>query len=101
MHNHGPFSFRESLEARRECCTTRKVEPLNRALSELDAWITGVRRDQSVTRTTAGKIEVDELHGGIVKINPLADWSHDQLRSYAREHNLPYNRLMVPMHRRR
>lgn len=93
MRKGGPFSFRESMEARRECCAIRKVEPLNRALTGLDAWITGVRREQNVTRSTTAKIEIDEAHGGIVKVNPVADWSYDEIRAYVKEHKLPYNTL--------
>lgn len=93
MHEKGPLSFRESLEARRECCAIRKIEPLNRSLSGLDAWITGVRREQNATRAGANKIEIDESHGGIVKVNPLADWTYDRIRSYVKEHRLPYNTL--------
>jgi phosphoadenosine phosphosulfate reductase len=93
LHHKGPYSFRESLEARRECCAIRKVEPLNRALSNLDAWITGVRRDQNTTRSQVNKIEVDTAHNSILKINPLADWSHDDIREYVKKHRLPYNRL--------
>ena len=69
----GLFSFRESLENRRECCHIRKVEPLGRALTGLSGWITGLRREQSVTRTDLAPIEVDQVNGGIIKINPLLD----------------------------
>jgi phosphoadenylyl-sulfate reductase (thioredoxin) len=62
--------FYRSVEARKRCCAVRKVEPLQRALAGLDAWIAGLRRDQAETRTTVGKVEIDEAHGGIVKINP-------------------------------
>ncbi len=93
MHEKGTFSFRESLENRRECCGIRKVEPLNRALSGLDAWITGIRQEQTVTREDATKIEIDETHGGIVKINPIADWTYDQIRAYVKDNKLPYNTL--------
>ena len=93
MRQKGTFSFRESLQARRECCAIRKVEPLNRALSNLDAWITGVRRDQNVTRSASEKIEIDQAHGGIVKVNPLSDWTHDAIKAYVKEHKLPYNTL--------
>ena len=93
MHNGGALSFRESIEARRECCAIRKVEPLNRALSGLDAWITGVRREQNVTRATADMIEIDRAHGGIVKVNPLADWTYDEITAYVKEYRLPYNTL--------
>lgn len=90
----GPYSFRKSLEDRRECCRIRKVEPLQRALARLEAWITGLRREDGVTRGTVSKIERDEAHGGILKINPLADWSSDDVRAYIQKHRLPYNRLL-------
>lgn len=89
----GVFSFRESIEARRECCAIRKVEPLSRALSGLDAWITGLRREQSVTRAELQKFEIDRAHNGIAKINPLADWKTEDVWGYIKQHNLPYNRL--------
>jgi phosphoadenosine phosphosulfate reductase len=89
----GLFSFRESVENRKECCGIRKVEPLNRALSGLEAWITGLRREQSVTRTELAVVEKDASHGGIWKINPLAAWTLHDLWAYAREKRIPYNRL--------
>lgn len=90
----GVFSFKESLENRRECCTIRKVEPLKRALSGLEAWITGLRSSENITRTSISKIEKDIAHGGILKINPLADWSDERVRAYIEEHNIPYNELI-------
>jgi len=69
-----------------------KVEPLNRALIDLDCWITGVRRDQSLTRADAPKLGWDAAHE-LWKANPLADWSDDDCWSYIRERGLPYNRL--------
>jgi phosphoadenosine phosphosulfate reductase len=93
LSKQGPYSFRKSLEARHECCGVRKVEPLERALSGLEAWITGLRREQSMTRTAVETIELDEAHNGIVKINPLADWTGDQVWEYIRENRVPYNRL--------
>ena len=90
----GPFSFKESLEDRRECCAIRKIEPLNRALAGLDAWVTGQRRDESVTRSSIARIERDEAHGGILKINPLMDWSSEDVRNYLKKYQLPYNRLL-------
>jgi phosphoadenosine phosphosulfate reductase len=90
----GPFSFRKSLEDRRECCRVRKVEPLNRALAGLDAWVTGLRKDEAVTRNSVTKIERDEAHAGILKINPLADWTSEDVRAYLQEHDLPYNALL-------
>ncbi len=89
----GFFSFRESIENRKECCGIRKVEPLNRALSGLKAWVTGLRREQAVTRTAIQKIEIDEAHGGIFKINPLADWTEKQVWDYIKANQVPYNRL--------
>ena len=69
-----------------------KVEPLNRALLDLDAWITGIRRDQSPTRANAPKLGWDEQHE-LWKANPLADWSDDDCWAYIRERGLPYNAL--------
>jgi phosphoadenosine phosphosulfate reductase len=89
----GPFSFRESLENRHECCRIRKVEPLGRALAGLQGWVTGMRREQSATRTALSPLEIDTLHGGIVKINPLADWSEQQVWDYAKKNRLPVNKL--------
>jgi phosphoadenosine phosphosulfate reductase len=74
------------------CCGIRKVAPLRRALSNLDAWITGVRRDQSPTRATAPKIGWDEGFG-LWKANPLADWTDEMVWAYIRDRELPYNPL--------
>lgn len=89
----GLYSFRESLAARQECCRIRKVEPLARALSGLKAWITGLRQEQSVTRSGLKTVERDEVHGGIIKINPLSRWKQERLWEYIRGKKLPYNRL--------
>jgi len=93
LKDKGPFSFRESLENRQECCRVRKVEPLSRALAGLSGWVTGLRREQSVTRADLAPIEVDETNGGILKINPLLNWTSDQVWDYAREQGVPVNRL--------
>ncbi|MBI4374232.1 MAG: phosphoadenylyl-sulfate reductase, partial [Deltaproteobacteria bacterium] len=85
--------FYGSIENRKECCGLRKVEPLNRALKGLDAWITGLRREQSVTRTAVSKIEIDEAHNKIVKVNPIADWTQGEVWGYIKKHAVPYNRL--------
>jgi phosphoadenosine phosphosulfate reductase len=69
-----------------------KVEPLNRALIDLDCWLTGVRRDQAPTRANAPKLGWDDAHE-LWKANPLADWSDDDCWAYIREHGLPYNPL--------
>lgn len=89
----GLFSFRESLDNRHECCHIRKVEPLARALKELKGWVTGMRRSQGVTRNDLAAIERDELNGGLLKINPLLDWTEEELLAYGEEHQLPRNRL--------
>src|SRR5919205_4455911 len=72
----------ESVENRKLCCEIRKVHPLNRALSKLDGWITGLRRDQLDTRSNIKKIEIDPNHGGIIKVNPLADWTSSMVWEY-------------------
>ena len=89
----GFYSFRRSIEERKECCGIRKVEPLKAFLSTVDAWITGLRREQAVTRTQTPRAEIDRAFGGIVKVNPIIDWSHEQVWAYIREHDVPYNRL--------
>ena len=88
----GFFSFRTSVEARKACCAVRKLEPLRRALAGRAAWLTGLRREQNVTRTETAVLEWDAAHG-LVKVNPLAGWTRDQVWAYVREHRLPYNRL--------
>lgn len=89
----GFYSFRQSVENRKECCGIRKVEPLNRALAGLEAWVTGLRRGQAVTRATLPKVEADAAHRGIAKINPIADWSAEQVWDYIRKNQVPYNKL--------
>ena len=95
----GLFSFRESLENRHECCRIRKVEPLTRALAGLAGWVTGVRRTQGVTRNGLSVIERDEMNGGLLKINPLLDWTEEEVLAYAKEHRLPMNRLFAQGYR--
>ena len=90
--DHGMNLFYHSVENRKLCCGVRKMEPLRRALSGLDAWITGLRREQSVTRTAVHKVEWDEGNS-LVKVNPLIDWSHEDVWTYIRAHNVPYNAL--------
>lgn len=83
----------ESVENRKLCCEIRKVHPLNRALAGLDGWITGLRRDQVSTRAETKKIELDSAHGGIIKLNPIADWSSDMVWDYIKKNDVPYNKL--------
>jgi len=88
--------FYESLENRQLCCWVRKVEPMRRHLANFDAYVTGLRRDQNVTRTETPKLLFDQSHsakGGLLKISPLADWSHEQVMAYIAEYNVPMNRL--------
>jgi phosphoadenosine phosphosulfate reductase len=74
------------------CCSAAKVDALERALEGVDAWITGIRREQASTRATAAKLERDEARG-LWKVNPLADWSEKDLWRYIDRHDLPYNPL--------
>jgi phosphoadenosine phosphosulfate reductase len=74
------------------CCGTAKVDALDRALAGVDAWITGIRREQGPTRAAAGKLEYDDARG-IWKVNPLADWNEKDLWRYIHKHDLPYHPL--------
>jgi phosphoadenosine phosphosulfate reductase len=89
----GPNSFYHSVEARKACCFARKVEPLGRALAGARAWMTGLRRAQAVTRAGLPLAEIDEAHGKILKLNPLAGWSEEQVWEVIRTRKLPYNAL--------
>lgn len=84
--------FFESIENRKLCCHIRKIEPLKRAFKSLDVWICGLRRDQSVTRTDIQMIEWDEANG-LIKLNPIVDWTENQVWKYIKANNVPYNRL--------
>lgn len=89
---HGINAFYKSIELRKKCCEIRKIEPLKRAISGFEAWITGLRRDQSITRSAVNKIEWDNDNNKI-KINPLTDWTTEQIWSYIKKYNVPYNIL--------
>jgi len=93
VREHGMNLFYESIEKRQLCCGIRKVEPLRRYLADVDAWVSGLRRDQNVTRGDTAKVEIDLAHGGIVKLNPLADWEAEEVWGYVRTHGVPTNRL--------
>ena len=84
--------FYNSIESRHRCCEIRKLEPLRRAFKGLDAWICGLRREQSVTRKDMKVVEWDEQHG-LLKINPLIGWTEGQVWDYVRENHVPYNKL--------
>ena len=85
--------FYHSVGNRKLCCGIRKVHPLNRILSTLDGWITGLRADQTEVRSNANKIELDEQHNNIIKINPIIEWTWDQTWDYIKKNNIPYNKL--------
>ena len=89
---HGINAFYDSVEKRRACCHARKLEPLRRALQTVDVWICGLRSQQSVTRTG---IDVVEWHqtNHLIKVNPLARWSEEQVWEYIHSTNTPYNKL--------
>ncbi|WP_129359740.1 MULTISPECIES: phosphoadenylyl-sulfate reductase [Micrococcaceae] len=76
------------------CCRMRKVEPLNKALEGYKVWFTGVRREEAPTRTNTPLVTWDDTHG-LIKVNPLAPWSFDELVDYANEHKVPVNMLLT------
>lgn len=88
----GPLSFYESLENRKECCNIRKVEPLNRALKGVEVWITGLRAEHSDNRKDLSIVEKDEQRS-IIKVNPLLNWSFEEVKAEISKHNIPYNIL--------
>ena len=93
VKKHGPNLFYKTVENRLLCCQVRKVLPLQRHLAGLDAWITGLRRDQWATRSDIRKVEIDHDHGAIVKLNPLAEWTEDEVWDYARANDVPTHPL--------
>jgi phosphoadenosine phosphosulfate reductase len=92
MTKKGPFSFYESVENRKECCHIRKVEPLEKVLSQVSCWITGLRASQSDARHTLKKFSYDAANQ-VIKYNPLIDWSIDQVNEYLKLNHVPYNVL--------
>jgi phosphoadenosine phosphosulfate reductase len=93
VHVNGMNLFYQSTGNRKLCCGIRKVHPLNKMLSSLDGWITGLRSDQTDVRSTAQKIEIDEQHNNIIKINPIIEWTWEQTWDYIKKNNVPYNKL--------
>ncbi len=87
--------FYDSIENRKLCCHIRKIKPLMRATRDLDAWITGLRRQQAVTRKNLQTVEWDDINK-LVKINPLINWSGQQVWDYVDAHNIPVN----PLHKK-
>lgn len=88
----GPNSFYESVENRKECCGIRKIEPLKRALKGNKVWITGIRAEQSVNRHDMHDLEWDEQNQ-LVKFHPIFNWTLDEVKSYIKQYNIPYNSL--------
>jgi len=92
VYEKGANLFYDSIENRKLCCSVRKTQPLNRALQGLKAWITGLRREQSITRHDIRIVEWDEMHN-LYKINPLINWSEADVKEYIRKNNIPFNTL--------
>lgn len=90
--SNGPNAFYDSVELRKRCCGIRKVAPLKRALTGKKAWLTGMRRSQSVTRSELPVSEWDDDHG-LQKFSPLTDWSNGNVWAYIRAFEVPYNKL--------
>lgn len=92
VEQHGVNLFRDSVEKRKLCCRVRKIEPLRRALAGYEAWVCGLRREQSVTRSDVDPVVWDEANQK-AKINPLAEWKETQVWDYLKRHGVPFNRL--------
>ena len=84
--------FYNSIESRHRCCQVRKLEPLKRAMQGLDVWICGLRKQQSVTRKDMQVVEWDDIHN-LIKVNPLINWSEEDVEQYVKKHHVPYNKL--------
>ncbi|RXJ65905.1 phosphoadenylyl-sulfate reductase [Halarcobacter ebronensis] len=82
----------ESIENRKRCCNIRKIEPLKRALKPLKVWITGLRASQSITRVDMPVVEWDE-NFEVIKVNPLINWSEEDVWNYIKKNSVPYNKL--------
>lgn len=93
VREHGINLFYRGRDKRLLCCEIRKTNPLNRILETLDGWITSIRRTQTDARSDAMKFEIDELHGSILKVNPLVDWEEDDVWKYIKANDVPYNAL--------
>ena len=90
VNSRGINLFYENVENRKLCCQVRKLEPLSRAIAGLEAWITGIRREQTTSRQDMQVLEQDR---NIYKLNPLIDWTESQVWDYIRDHQVPYNQL--------
>jgi phosphoadenosine phosphosulfate reductase len=92
VEEHGIDGFYDGVEQRTSCCNVRKVEPLRRALAGKRGWITGLRREQAVSRATVTEAEHDPVHSKW-KFSPLAEWTHEDVWTYIHENRVPYNAL--------
>lgn len=88
----GPYSFYESVENRKECCKIRKIVPLNRALTGMECWISGIRADQSENRSQMDWLEYDE-NKNLFKFYPLFSWTFEEVKNFITVNNIPYNTL--------
>ena len=94
VDRHGEYLFFDTKEKQEYCCTVRKVEPNERAMETVDALITGRRRDQSQGRKKLAKAEIVRMETHeVIKLNPLADWTEEQVWAYIRANGIPYNKL--------
>ena len=92
VNSKGINLFYNSIEGRKLCCNIRKIEPLQRALKDVDVWICGLRREQSPTRSDMQVVEWDSFNG-LIKINPLIEWSESETWDFVKENKVPYNSL--------
>jgi len=88
----GINGFYKSIENRKACCSVRKIKPLQRALKGLDVWITGLRASQSITRENMELVQYDEVNK-VIKLNPLLEWSEEDIWNFIKKHRVPYNKL--------
>lgn len=92
VREHGINLFYDSVQLRHLCCDVRKIEPLKRALRDTDIWVTGIRRGQASTRASMERIEWDETDQ-VIKVNPLIDWTEEDLKEFISANGIPYNKL--------
>lgn len=92
VREHGINLFYDSVEFRHLCCNVRKVEPLKRALEGVEIWISGLRREQSVTRANMQMVEYDTADN-VIKLNPLILWTEQQVKDYVARNGVPFNKL--------
>ena len=92
LDSKGPYSFYDSIENRKECCSIRKINPLQKALKGIDLWITGLRASQSNSRSTLSFFSYDDAFG-LPKFNPLVNWTLEEVENYLEQNNVPQNSL--------